>query len=98
MSLTTFGIVFIIGLAVSLRFTMLVLFPATILATIGIAALGDSIKGVMLTMVLVPMALQVGYLVGVAFFATLASSGMTRRAAAFAHSWRQHAEGLQSVK
>jgi hypothetical protein len=80
MTLTTFGIVFMIGVALSWRFSIFVLFPANILAIIGVAALGDSIGDVMLTVVLVTVALQVGYLVGLVLFATLASSDRTSSA------------------
>jgi hypothetical protein len=98
MALATFGIVFTIGVALSQRFSIFVLFPATILTIISVVALGDGIGGVMPKVVLVTVALQIGYLVGLVLFATLASSGMTGRAWAFAYGWQQRAERLQSVK
>jgi hypothetical protein len=76
MALTTVAIV--IGSALSLRFTMLILFPAIIFAIVGAVAHGDSIGTMMLTIGLVAAALQIGYLVGLTFRAVLASRGALR--------------------
>jgi hypothetical protein len=68
MALAAFGIVFLIGAALSLRFKFLILFPAIGLVVFGIAAFGvahgDRIGTVMLTIAWVAAALQIGYLFG----------------------------------
>jgi hypothetical protein len=64
MALTTFGIIVLIGAALSLRFTILILFPAIIFVIIGVVARGDSIGAMMLTIGLAASSLQIGYLLG----------------------------------
>jgi hypothetical protein len=78
MALTTVAIVFLIGSALSLRFTVLILFPAIIFAIVGVVAHGDGIGTMMLTIGLVAAALQIGYFVGLTFRAVLASHGALR--------------------
>jgi hypothetical protein len=78
MALTTFGIIFLIGAALSLRFTVLILFPVIIFAMIGVVAHGDSIGAMMLTIGLAAASLQIGYLVGLILRAALASLGVIR--------------------
>ena len=68
MALTTFGIVFLIGATLSLRFKFLILLPAIGLAVIGTGSVGiargDSTGAVMLTIALTAAAIQIGYLSG----------------------------------
>jgi hypothetical protein len=94
MGLTTFGVLFLTGAALSLRFTVLILFPATVVATICVAALGYGIAGLML----VPAALQVGYLVGLFFLPTFASWAVPGVWALGDHKWRRRDGGMQSAK
>ena len=83
MALTTFGIFCLIGATLSVRFKVLILFPAIGLATVGTAAVGiahgDSVGAVMLTIALVAVALQIGYLFGVVMRAVIASLGVPER-------------------
>ena len=85
MALTTFGIAFLIGAALSLRFNVLILFPAIASAVVGTAvaglAHGDSIGGVMLTIAITGAALQIGYLFGLVTRAVIASLGVPERKA-----------------
>ena len=75
--------VFLIGGTLSLRFRVLILFPAIGLAVVGTAvfgiAHGDSIGTVMLTIALVATALQIGYLFGLVTRAVIASLGVPER-------------------
>jgi hypothetical protein len=79
MTLTTFGIVFLIGATLSLRFKFLILLPAIGLAVVGTAAVGiangDRVGAVMLTIALTAAALQVGYVFGLITRAVIASLG-----------------------
>jgi hypothetical protein len=93
MALTTFGIIVLIGAALSLRFTLLILFPAIIFAIIGVVAHGDSIGAMMLTIGLVATALQIGFLVGIIFRAALASLGVIQSRARAVEEF-----GLRSMK
>ena len=83
MALTTIGIFFLIGATLSVRFKFLILFPAIGLATVGTAAVGiahgDSVGAVMLTIALIAVALQVGYLLGLITRAATASLGVPER-------------------
>ena len=85
MALTTFGIFFLTGAALSVRFRVLILFPAIGLAVIGTAAVGnghgDQVGAVMLTIALTAAALQVGYLFGLIARAVIASFGVPERKA-----------------
>ena len=80
MTLTTFGIVFLVGATFSVRFKVLILLPAIGLAVVGIAvpgiAHGDSVGAVMLTTALVATAVQIGYLFGVVTREVTASLGV----------------------
>jgi hypothetical protein len=80
MTLTTFGIVFLVGATFSVRFKVLILLPAIGLAVVGIAvpgiAHGDRVGAVMLTIALTATALQVGYLFGLVTRAVIASLGV----------------------
>ena len=83
MALTTFGIVFLIGATLSLRFKFLILLPAIGLAVIGTGSVGiahgDSVGAVMLTIALTATALQVGYVFGLVTSAVIASLGVPER-------------------
>jgi hypothetical protein len=85
MALTTFSIVFLIGWALSLRFKVLILFPAIGLAVVGAVGVGiadgDYIGAVMLTIAYFATALQIGYLFGLVTRAVLASLGVPERKA-----------------
>jgi hypothetical protein len=75
MALTIIG--FLVGGALALRFNVLILIPAIGLALLGTAAVGiaqgDRIGSVLLAMVFVGSALQIGYLAGIVTRAVLAS-------------------------
>ena len=83
MALTTIGIFFLIGAALSVRFKFLILLPAIGFAMVGTAAVGiahgDSIGTVMLTIALVATALQIGYLFGVVARGAIASLRVPER-------------------
>ena len=82
MALTTIGIFFLIGATLSVRFNVVILFPAIGLAVVGTAvgiAHGDSVGAVMLTIALIAVALQVGYLFGLVPRAVIASLGVPER-------------------
>jgi hypothetical protein len=68
MALTTIGIFFSIGAALSVRFKFLILFPAIGLAVAGTAVVGiqhgDHVGAVILTIALVAAPFQIGYLFG----------------------------------
>ena len=85
MALTTFGIVFLAGATLSVRFRVLILFPAIGLAVVGTAAVGiadgDRVGVIMLTIALAAAALQIGYLSGLVTRAVLASFGVPDRKA-----------------
>jgi hypothetical protein len=82
MAPTTFAILFLIGATLSVRFNVVILFPAIGLAVVGTAvgiAHGDSVGAVMLTIALIAVALQVGYLFGLVPRAVIASLGVPER-------------------
>ena len=83
MALTTIGIFFLIGAALSVRFKFLILFPAIGLAVAGTAVVGiqhgDHVGAVMLTIALVAAPLQIGYLFGLVMRAVIASLGVPER-------------------
>ena len=83
MALTTIGIFFFIGAALSPRFKFVILFPAIGLAELGTAAVGiahgNSVGAVMLTIALVAVALQIGYLFGLVMRAIIGSLGAPER-------------------
>ena len=84
MAPTTFAILFLIGATLSVRFNVVILFPAIGLAVVGTAvgiAHGDSVGAVMLTIALIAVALQVGYLFGLVTRAVIASLGVPERKA-----------------
>jgi hypothetical protein len=85
MTLTTFGIVFLVGATLSLRFKFLILLPAIGLAVVGTAAVGiangDSVGAVVLTIALTAAALQIGYVFGLVTRAVIASLGAPDREA-----------------
>jgi hypothetical protein len=84
MAPTTFAILFLIGATLSVRFNVVILFPAIGLAVVGTAvgiAHGDSVGAVMLTIALIAVALQVGYLLGLITRAATASLGVPERKA-----------------
>ena len=84
MAPTTFAILFLIGATLSVRFNVVILFPAIGLAVVGTAvgiAQGDSVGAVMLTIALIAVALQVGYLLGLITRAATASLGVPERKA-----------------
>ena len=84
MALTTIGIFFLIGAALSVRSKFPILFPAIGLAVVGTAVgitHGDSVGAVMLTIALIAVALQVGYLLGLITRAATASLGVPERKA-----------------
>jgi hypothetical protein len=85
MALTTFGIVFLIGATLSLRFKFLILLPAIGLAVVGTAtagiAHGESIGAVIVKIALVAAALQMGYLSGLVTRAAIAWFGVPDRKA-----------------
>jgi hypothetical protein len=60
----TICVVFLVGVALSLRFNFLVLYPAILIAMIGAAAFGDGIGATVLMMALGAAAVQMGYLFG----------------------------------
>jgi hypothetical protein len=80
MALTIFGITFLIGATLSLRFKFPILFPAFGLATICIAgagiAHGDHVGTMILTIALVAAALQIGYLSALVARAVIPSPGV----------------------
>ena len=82
MALTTL-VVFLIGGTLSLRFRVLILFPAIGVAVVGTAvfgiAHGDSIGTVTLTIAFTAVALQVGYLFGLVTRAIIGSLGAPER-------------------
>ena len=82
MAPTTFAILFLIGATLSVRFNVVILFPAIGLAVLGTAvgiAHGDSVGAVMLTIASEAAALQIGYLSGVVTCAVIASFGVPER-------------------
>jgi hypothetical protein len=85
MTLTTFGIYFLIGAALSLRFKVLILPPAIGLTVVGTAGVGiahgDRIRTVILTIALLAVAMQIGYLFGLVARAIAASPGVSERKA-----------------
>ena len=85
MALTTIGIFFLIGAALSVRFKFLILFPAIGLAVAGTAVVGiqhgDHVGAVMLTIALVAAALQIGYLSALVTGAVIRSLGVPERRA-----------------
>jgi hypothetical protein len=85
MALSTFAIVFLIGATLSVRFKVLILFPAFGLAVVGTAAVGiahgDPIGAVMLTIASVAAALQIGYLSGLVTRAAIALLSVPERKA-----------------
>jgi ABC-type sulfate transport system permease subunit len=85
MTLTTFGIVFLIGATLSLRFKFLILLPAIGLAVVGTAVVGiahaDRVGAVVLTIVLTAAALQIGYVFGVVTRTVIASFSVPQRRA-----------------
>jgi hypothetical protein len=85
MALTIFGITFLIGATLSSRFKVSILFSAFGLAILWIAgagiAHGDHIGAVILTIVLVSAALQIGYLFGVVTRGAIASLSVPERKA-----------------
>jgi hypothetical protein len=70
MTMATFGLVSMIGMALGFRFNVMVLFPAIGITLLYVACIGvgrgDGSGQVVLTMILTTAALQVGYLVGIA--------------------------------
>jgi hypothetical protein len=85
MALTTFGIFFLTGATLSVRFKVLILFPAIGLAVVSAGAVGighgDHVGGVLLTIALVAATLQIGYLFGLIARAVIASFGVPERKA-----------------
>ena len=83
MALTTFGIVFLVGATLSVRFQVLILFPAISLAVVATTVMGiahgDSVGAVMLTIAFTAVALQVGYLFGLVTRAIIGSLGAPDR-------------------
>jgi hypothetical protein len=83
MALSTFAIVFLIGATLSVRFKVLILFPAIGLAVVSTAAVGiahgDPFGAVILTIASVAAALQIGYLFGLVTRAVIASLGVPER-------------------
>jgi hypothetical protein len=83
MALTTFGIVFLIGAALSARFQVLILFPvigfAVVATTVMGIAHGGPVGAVMLTIASVVTALQIGYLSGLVTRPVIASFGVPER-------------------
>ena len=83
MAPTTFAILFLIGATLSVRFNVVILFPAIGLAGVGTAAVGiahgDSIGTVTLTIAFTAVALQVGYLFGLVTRAIIGSLGAPER-------------------
>jgi hypothetical protein len=77
MLLITLGIIFLFGAVLSLRFSSIILFPSTVVAILAVAgtgtAQGDHIATVVLTIALVAVALQIGYLFGLVARAGIAS-------------------------
>jgi hypothetical protein len=69
MTIATFGLVSLIGATLGFRFKVLILFPAIGLALLFVASIGvgrgDSGTEVILTMILIAAALQIGYLLGI---------------------------------
>jgi hypothetical protein len=83
MTTTTFGIVFLIGAALSLRFSVWILIPFTALAIVGTALVessrGDSIAFLILTVGLMVAILQIGYFVGLLMRAVIVSHTARRQ-------------------
>jgi hypothetical protein len=75
----TICVVFLVGLALGLRFNFLTLYPAILFAMIGAAASGDGIGATVLMMALGATAVQMGYLLGIAMRAAIASLGVPER-------------------
>jgi hypothetical protein len=79
MTLTTFGIVFLVGATLTVRFKVLILLPAIGLAVVGTAVVGiahgDRVGAVVLTIALTAAALQIGYAFGLVTRAVIASLG-----------------------
>jgi hypothetical protein len=95
MELKIASIAFLIGAALGLRFDILTLVPAIGLALVGIVAAGigngDPIGSVVVTMVLVASALQIGYLAGSAMRFVMAPSRVPADASpTFAYGGHQH--------
>jgi hypothetical protein len=78
MTLTICIFFLLIGFVLGLRFTFLILYPATIFAAIGIAAessaSSDGIGATMLTLALGATSLQMGYILAIIMGALIASS------------------------
>jgi len=78
MALTIFGMFFLTGATLSVRFKVLILFPAIGLAVVSATAVGigrgDHVGGVLLTIALVAATLQIGYLFGLIARAVIAGS------------------------
>ena len=70
MTLTTFGLICLIGATLGFRFSIMVLFPAIGLAWLYAACIevgrGDGGGQIVLTMILTATALQIGYLIAIA--------------------------------
>jgi hypothetical protein len=83
MAFTDFGIVFLVGVALGLRFKFMILFPAISFAVIGVVVVGiangNHIGPVVLTIVLVSVALQIGYFFGLLARGAIASLGTRER-------------------
>jgi hypothetical protein len=83
MTLTTFGIVFVVGATLGLCFKVPILLPAIGLAAVGTAGVGSAHGGgigtVMLTIAFVAAVLQIGYLFGLVIRAVIASLGVHAR-------------------
>jgi hypothetical protein len=96
MMLTSVGTAILMGVALGLRFNVLILGPVLGLALLGTAAVGiahgDRIGSVVLTTVLIGTTLQVGYLAGMVAHAVWASIRVlgTDTPRTFAHQGRQH--------
>jgi hypothetical protein len=86
----TICVVFLVGVALSLRFNFLVLYPGIIFVVIGAAArtYGDGIGTTALMMALGAAAVQMGYLFGLVRRAAIASFGVPERKGNSAHSRR----------
>jgi uncharacterized membrane protein len=69
MTIATFGLVSLIGATLGFRFKVLILFPAIGIAFLSVAAIGigrgDHGHEMILTMILIAVSLQIGYLVGI---------------------------------
>jgi hypothetical protein len=79
----TICVVFLVGLALALRFNFLALYPAILFAMISAAAhaaaSGGGIGATVLTMALGAAAVQLGYLFGLVMRAAIASFGVSER-------------------